>query len=249
MKKAFSLLIGLALAQGAAMAQTNVEVNLGNGVWTSVCFPFVVEDHLMWNPGISVNNYLGVGFNTFLSSNLAINIAANCHYMTRNSSYRTHLKCDSDNGYCCCSSDEGYKLVWNENNGIGGSKYVGRDEAETDFVMFAVPLKIGYRIGHFTPNFGVEYSYRMAIENNVDDIHSVGFTTGLRIDVNNKFAFTTDIYGGITNDMHHKGTLYSCQYDKRDREYNTEKLEIRDFNWRTYRIEFAVHYKLGHNND
>lgn len=244
MKKAFSLLIGLALAQGATMAQTNVEVNLGAGVWSAVCTPLVVEEHLVWNPSVSMTDHLGVGLNTTFKSKLNLNLAANFHYMFGNSSYRTHLKCNyPDCDVCDENGDDGYKILWNEKNGIGGTKYVGSEESGTDYCMLAVPLKIGYRIGKFTPSVGVEYSYRMALEDNVDDLQSVGLTTGIRFDLNDYFAFSTDFYGGVTSDMSHKGTIYNCNYDCDDCE--PEKMEIRKFDWRTYRIDFAIHYKIG----
>ncbi len=254
MKKIGFLGIMLVAAQNITVAQTSFDVNIGSGVWTAICTPAVVDDNMVWNPGASVTTHLGFGLKTVLSSHLTIGIGVRGHYMAENNSYRTQMEgkyvkgsyslqlgsytwhLDDDD----CDDRQEMFINWNEQDGEG-ERIVGKKEASTDYAMVSVPVKIGYQIGKFNPNFGVEYNYRKGISKNVGELHSVGFTTGLRFDLNDKFAFSTDFYGGLTKDMSHKGTVY---YGTRDDE-NPEKIEIRDFSWRSYRVELSVHYKFG----
>lgn len=254
MKKICFLGLMLIAAQNITVAQTSFDVNIGNGVWTALCTPVAVDDNMVWNPGASVSTHLGFGMKTVLNSHLTIGIGVRGHYMAENNSYRTQMEGKYSKGsytlklgsYTWYSQDDDCDdrqemfINWDEQDGEG-ERIVGKKEASTDYAMISVPVKIGYQIGKFNPNFGVEYNYRVGISKNVGELHSVGFTTGLRFDLNDKFAFSTDFYGGLTKDMSHKGTLY---YGTRDDE-NPEKIEIRDFSWRSYRVELSVHYKFG----
>ncbi|MBR3568504.1 MAG: hypothetical protein IKO46_08140 [Salinivirgaceae bacterium] len=254
MKKIGFLGIMLIAAQNITVAQTSFDVNIGSGVWTALCTPVAVDDNMVWNPGASVSTHLGFGMKTVLSSHLTIGVGVRGHYMAENNSYRTQMEGKYSKGsytlklgnYTWYSQDDDCDdrqemfINWDEQDGEG-ERIVGKKEASTDYAMISVPVKIGYQIGKFNPNFGVEYNYRVGITKNVGELHSVGLTTGLRFDLNDKFAFSTDFYGGLTKDMSHKGTLY---YGTRDDE-NPEKIEIRDFSWRSYRVELSVHYKFG----
>ncbi|MBR5644818.1 MAG: hypothetical protein IKW77_11610 [Salinivirgaceae bacterium] len=254
MKKIGFLGIMLMAAQNITVAQTSFDVNIGSGVWTALCTPVAVDDNMVWNPGASVSTHLGFGMKTVLSSHLTIGIGVRGHYMAENNSYRTQMEGKYSKGsytlklgsYTWYSQDDDCDdrqemfINWDEQDGEG-ERIVGKKEASTDYAMISVPVKIGYQIGKFNPNFGVEYNYRVGITKNVGELHSVGLTTGLRFDLNDKFAFSTDFYGGVTKDMSHKGTLY---YGTREDD-NPEKIEIRDFNWRSYRVELSVHYKFG----
>lgn len=254
MKKIGFLGIMLVAAQNITVAQTSFDVNIGSGVWTAICTPAVVNDNMVWNPGASASTHLGFGMKTVLSSHLTIGIGVRGHYMAENNSYRTQMEGKYVKGsynlqlgsYTWhmqdddCDDRQEMFINWDEQDGEG-ERIVGKKEASTDYAMISVPVKIGYQIGKFNPNFGVEYNYRKGISKNVGELHSVGLTTGLRFDLNDKFAFSTDFYGGLTKDMSHKGTVY---YGTRDDE-NPEKIEIRDFSWRSYRVELSVHYKFG----
>lgn len=254
MKKIGFLGIMLIAAQNITVAQTSFDVNIGSGVWTAICTPAVVDDNMVWNPGASASTHLGFGMKTVLTSHLTIGIGVRGHYMAENNSYRTQMEGKYVKGsynlqlgsYTWhmqdddCDDRQEMFINWDEQDGEG-ERIVGKKEASTDYAMISVPVKIGYQIGKFNPNFGVEYNYRKGISKNVGELHSVGLTTGLRFDLNDKFAFSTDFYGGLTKDMSHKGTVY---YGTRDDE-NPEKIEIRDFSWRSYRVELSVHYKFG----
>lgn len=253
MKKIGFLGIMLIAAQNITVAQTSFDVNLGGGVWTAVCTPIEVEDNMVWNPGASATTHFGFGMKSVLSSHLTIGIGVRGHYMAENNSYRTQMEGKYSKGsyslqlgsYTWYSQDDDRDhqemfINWNEQDGEG-ERVVGKKEASTDYAMISVPVKIGYQIGKFNPNFGVEYNYRVGITKNVGELHSVGITTGLRFDLNDKFAFSTDFYSGVTKDMSHKGTVYHGTRE----DNNPEKIEIRDFNWRSYRIEMSVHYKFG----
>lgn len=254
MKKIGFLGIMLMAAQNITVAQTSFDVNIGSGVWTALCTPVAVDDNMVWNPGASVSTHLGLGMKTVLSSHLTIGVGVRGHYMAENNSYRTQMEGKYSKGsytlklgsYTWYSQDDDCDdrqemfINWDEQDGEG-ERIVGKKEASTDYAMISVPVKIGYQIGKFNPNFGVEYNYRVGITKNVGELHSVGVTTGLRFDLNDKFAFSTDFYSGVTKDMSHKGTLY---YGTREDD-NPEKIEIRDFNWRSYRVELSVHYKFG----
>ena len=255
MKKIGLLSLAFIALQNFSVAQTSFDANIGVGAWSAICTPFMVENRLVWTPSCSSTTHLGFGMKTVLDSRLTLSVGVRGHLMTENCSYRTKMegKYNCDGSYWVniggfkykydddddCDQQEMF-INWNEQDGEA-EKIVGVKEGSTDYAMVSVPFKLGYQIGKFNPNFGVEYNYRVGIEKNVGELHSIGFTTGLRFDLNDKFAFSTDFYSGITKDMKHKGTLY---YGRRDEE-NPEKIEIRDFSWRSYRIEFSVHYKFG----
>ena len=257
MKKIGFLGIMLIAAQNITVAQTSFDVNYGHGFWTAVCTPAMIDDNIVWNPGGSMTTHLGFGMKTVLNSNLTIGISVRGHYMAENNSYRTQMEGKYNKGtytlqlgsYTWHSQDDDddddrYQqemfINWNEQDGQS-ERIVGKKEASTAYAMVSVPVKLGYQIGKFNPNIGVEYNYRVGIDKNVGELHSLGITTGLRFDLNDKFAFSTDFYSGVTKDMTHKGTVY---YGRRDEE-NPEKIEIRDFNWKSYRVELSVHYKFG----
>ena len=255
MKKIGLLSLALIALQNISVAQTSFDVNIGGGAWTAVCTPFMVENRMVWNPYCAATSHLGFGMKTVLNSHLTIGIGVRGHLLAENSSYRTKMegKYGSDGTYWVSIGGFRYEydddddriqeemfINWNEQDG-SFEKTVGKKEGSTDYALVSVPFKLGYQIGKFNPNFGVEYNYRVGIDKNVGELHSVGFTTGLRFDLNDKFAFSTDFYSGVTKDMTHKGTLY---YGRREDE-NPEKVEIRDFSWRSYRVEFSVHYKFG----
>ncbi len=240
MKKIGLLGLMLIALQNFSAAQTSFDVNIGGGVWTAACEPFVVEDHLVWNPGAGATHHLGFGMKSVLNGHLTLGLGVRGHYMGQNRGYRTSLKCKYPDCDACDENDgRGVFINWSGQDSVGRS--IGRDEATTDYAMISVPFKIGYQIGKFNPNIGVEYNYRMGIEKNVGELQSIGITTGLRFDLNDQFAFSTDFYGGVTKDMTHQGTVYSGQRGADD----VEELETYDFKWRSYRIEFTVHYKFG----
>lgn len=245
MKKIGLLSLALIALQNISVAQTSFDANIGCGVWLVAPSPFVVENHVLWNPGCSTTNSLGFGMKTVFDSRLTLGLGVKGYYMGQNQSYRTTLKCKGpdDCEFCDEFEDTGVFLNWDEEDGLE-EKTIGRKEASTSYAMVAVPLKIGVQIGKFNPNIGVEYNYRIGIDKNVGELHSVGVTTGLRFDLNEKFGISTDFYSGITNDMTHKGTVYS---GVRGNE-NTEKIETYDVKWKSYRFEFTFLYKFGGGN-
>ena len=242
MKKIGLLSLALIAMQNISVAQTSFDANIGCGVWVVAPTPFVVEDHLLWNPGCASTNSLGFGVKTILDGHLTLGVGVKGYYMGQNQSFRTTLKCKGpdDCDFCDEFEDEGVFLNWEEQDGVG-EKTIGRKEASTSYAMVAVPLKIGVQIDKFNPNIGVEYNYRMGIDKNVGELHSVSLSTGLRFDFNDKFGISTDFFHGITSDMSHTGTIYSGERGSED----AEKIEIRDFKWKSYRAEISFHYKFG----
>ena len=242
MKKIGLLSLALIALQNISVAQTSFDANIGTGAWLVAPKPVVVEDHILWNPGCATVNSLGFGMKTVLDGGLTLGLGVKGYYMNQNSGYRTTLKCKGPDhcDFCDEFDGEGVFVNWDEHDGVG-DKTVGRKEASTDYAMVAVPLKIGVQIGKFNPNIGVEYNYRVGIDKNVGELHSLGFTTGMRFDFNDRFAISTDFYNGITSDMSHTGTVYSGMRGDED----AEKIEIRDFKWKSYRLEFSFHYKFG----
>ena len=127
-------------------------------------------------------------------------------------------------------------MHWDETPDGHYEDSVGLKESESKYVLFAVPLRLGYRIGKFNPYVGVEFNVRMAMDNDLKDLRSLGVITGIQYDISKHFAVSSNFYTAITKDMSHRGTLYS----RADGSF----VRTDTYNWRSFRLEFAGHFKF-----
>jgi hypothetical protein len=243
-------------AKNMLIDKSTLDMYMGFGAWTSLCNKIIVEDHLAWNPGGNGTLNFGVNYETQFISHFTIGTGAGIHFLFENEGLKGKFTCNYPDCNSCSSNEkytinigtfniekgekghgEGLDMHWDENESTGQYEdSVGLVESTTNYVMFAVPARLGYRIGNFTPYLGAEYNIRMAMNNDLKDLHSLGIITGMRYDINRHFAVSTNFYTAITKDMSHTGTLYSRSDGARIR---TDK-----YNWRTFRLEFAGHFKF-----
>lgn len=236
--------------------KSTLNMFLGFGAWTSLCSPLIVEDHLAWNAGGNGTVNFGVNYETQFISKFTLGTGAGVHFLFENEGLKGKFTCDYPDCNSCSNNKkytinigtfniekgeeghgEGLDMHWNENPATGQYEdSVGVKESETNYVMLALPLRIGYRIGKFTPYLGAEYNIRMAMNNDLKDLHSLGIITGIRYDISKHFAVSTNFYAAITKDMSHTGTLYN----RSDGTFiRTDK-----YNWRSFRLELAGHFKF-----
>ena len=249
----FLSLMGFAV-KNLLVEKSTLDMFLGIGAWTSICNPIIVENHLAWNPGGGGTVNFGVNYETQLISRFTVGTGAHIHFLTANEGLKGKFKCNYPNCSSCNGDTkytvnvtffniekgddekrEGLDMHWDEANGHYEDS-VGVKEAESNYVLFAVPVRLGYRIGKFNPYAGVEFGVRMAMDNDLKDLRSLGIITGLRYDISKHFAVSTNFYTAITKDMSHRGTLYS----RSDGSF----IRTDTYNWHSFRLEFAGHFKF-----
>lgn len=243
-------------AKNMLIDKSTLDMCLGFGAWTSLCNKIIVEDHLAWNPGGNGTLNFGVNYETQFISHFTIGAGAGIHFLFENEGLKGKFTCNYPDCNSCSESEkytvdieffnfekgeeghgEGLDMHWDENESTGQYEdSVGLVESTTNYVMFAVPVRLGYRIGDFIPYIGAEYNIRMAMNNDLKDLHSLGIITGMRYDISKHFAVSTNFYAAITKDMSHTGTLYSRSDGTPVR---TDK-----YNWRSFRLEIAGHFKF-----
>ena len=243
-------------AKNMLIDKSTLDMYMGFGAWTSLCNKIIVEDHLAWNPGGNGTLNFGVNYETQFISHFTIGTGAGIHFLFENEGLKGKFTCNYPDCNSCSESEkytvdidffnfekgeeghgEGLDMHWDENESTGQYEdSVGLVESTTNYVMFAVPVRLGYRIGDFIPYIGAEYNIRMAMNNDLKDLHSLGIITGIRYDISRHFAVSTNFYAAITKDMSHTGTLYS----RSDGTFvRTDK-----YNWRSYRLEITGHFKF-----
>lgn len=236
--------------------KSTLDMFMGAGGWTSICNPIVVEGHLAWNPGSNITINFGVNYETQFISRFTLGTGASIHFLTENEGLKGKFTCDYPDCSSCSDDEkytvsinpfniekgesghgEGLDMHWDEDESTGQYEdSVGLKESGSNYVLFAVPVRLGFRIGKFTPYIGAEYNVRMAMENDLKDLHSIGIINGMRYDFSKHFAVSNNFYVALTKDMTHKGTLYSRSDGTRIR---SDK-----YSWRTFRMELTGHFKF-----
>jgi hypothetical protein len=240
---------------GFIVDRSTLDMFMGIGGWTSICNPLVVEGHLAWNDDASGTISFGVNYETQFISRLTLGTGASIHFLLENESLKGKFTCNyPDCEYCSGDSKftvnigtfnfekgeeghgEGLDMHWDEDENGHYQDSVGLKEAETNYILFAVPMRLGFRAGKFTPYLGAEYNIRMARENDLKDLHSLGIITGIRYDFGKHFAVSSNFYAALTKDMTHTGALYSRADGTHIR---TDK-----YTWHTLRFELMGHFKF-----
>jgi len=236
--------------------KSTLDMFMGIGAWTSICSPIVVEDHQAWNPGGNGTISFGVNYETQFISRITLGVGAGIHFLLENEGFKGKFTCDYPD--CnSCSDDakytisistfniekgekghgEGLDMHWNEDESTGQYEdSVGLVESTTNYVMLALPARLGFRSGRLNPYVGAEYNIRMAMNSDLKDLHSLGIITGMRYDLSKHFAVSNNLYIPITKDMTHTGSLY-------DRADGT-LIRTDKYSWRTFRFELTGHFKF-----
>lgn len=232
-----------------------LDMFMGGGAWTSLCNPILVENHLAWNEGGNITLNFGVNYETHFISRLTLGTGASIHFLLENEGLKGKFTCNYPDCEFCTSNKkytvnigtfniekgkdgdgEGYYMHWNETSTGQYEDSVGIKESEANYVMFAVPVRLGFQIGKFTPYIGAEYNIRISMDNDLKDLHSLGIITGMRYDLGKHFAVSSNFYAALTKDMAHTGTLYSLADNSVVR---TDK-----YTWHTVRLELMGHFKF-----
>lgn len=240
---------------GFIVDRSTLDMFMGIGGWTSICNPLVVEGHLAWNDDASGTISFGVNYETQFISRFTLGTGASIHFLLENEGLKGKFTCNyPDCEYCSDDSKftvnigtfnfekgeeghgEGLDMHWDEDENGHYQDSVGLKEAETNYILFAVPMRLGFRAGKFTPYLGAEYNIRMARENDLKDLHSLGIITGIRYDFGKHFAVSSNFYAALTKDMTHTGALYSRADGTHIR---TDK-----YTWHTFRFELMGHFKF-----
>lgn len=234
--------------------RVTLDFNIGCGAWTTHCEPLIAKDHLVWNPGGSWTANVGTLLTVDLSKRVNISLGANYIELGENPNFKTFLRCDYPDCDLCNddSTSFGYKLYF-DGDSKTGTDTIGTRESESYYYIISIPFRVGYKIGKFTSYLGAEYNYRISqskafVYQNSDvkdllAVHNIAISTGLRYDLNHRFAFSFNYAYGITKDMKHKATLY--RYEMVENEKQLVKVKEYDANWHTHRIEFSTHIKFG----
>ena len=242
-------------AKNMLIDKSTLDMHIRFGAWTSLCTPLYVENHMVWNEGGNGTINFGLDYNTRFISHFTVGTGANIHFLFENEGLRGKFTCNyPDCDFCESDADisfninniylkkeyngevAGFDMHWDEDTNGRYNDSVGIKESITKYVLFAVPVRIGYQIGKFNPFIGVEYNIRMAMSEDLKDLHSLGFITGIRYDISKHFAVSSDFYTGLTKDMSHTGTLYS--------RYDGTRVRTDKYDWRSFRLEITGHFKF-----
>lgn len=250
----FLSLMGFAV-KNLLVEKSTLDMFIGGGAWTSICSPIIVEDHLAWNEGGNITINFGVNYETQFFSRFTLGTGAGIHFLLENEGLKGKFTCNYPDCNSCSEDEkytvelnvfnihkgekghgEGLDMHWDETSDGHYEDSVGLKEAESNYVQFSVPVRVGYQIGKFNPYVGVEYNIRMSMDNDLKDLHSLGVITGMRYDFGKHFAVSSNFYIPITKDMTHYGTLYSRA--------DGTKVRTDKYVWRSYRMEIMGHFKF-----
>ena len=238
MKKICFLSLMLIAAHGIANAQLSINLNAGSGLWTAPCDKPNVNGEKVITPNFTPTLSVGASLNNTFNSGIMLDAGLSFHYLSANGSYKS-----------ACSSDEyigsnGYrKFEWTDDEGYGYGHNCGDAEGAAQHFLIAIPLRIGYNIGKFTPNVGVEFGYRINT-NGVSNNNMFGVTAGLQYSLTERLNLTCNYLCGLTADMKMYSTVTT--YDTTHEEgWKMEYRSSQTHMWRTQRIDIGISYRLG----
>ncbi len=238
MKKICFLSAMLIAVSGIANAQLSINLNAGSGLWTVPCDKPNVNGEKVITPSFTPTLSVGASLNNTFNSGIMLDAGLSFHYLSANGSYKS-----------ACSSDEyigsnGYrKFEWTDDEGYGYGHNCGDAEGAAQHFLIAIPLRIGYNIGKFTPNVGVEFGYRINT-NGVSNNNMFGVTGGLQYSLTERLNLTCNYLCGLTADMKMYSTVTT--YDTTHEEgWEIVSRSSETHMWRTQRIDIGISYRLG----
>ena len=237
MKKICFLSLMLIAAQGVASAQTQFNVNAGSGIWIVNSNPksFYGQD-IVINSNVAPTVFVGATASKTFGSNFVASIGADLHLLLENGAYKTHFHSDSD------SDGDGDKTICYWWDGWS-SGFLGDAENASNHFLIALPVKIGYQFGKFTPNVGFEYGYSINT-NNVDNRHTLSATAGLDYRLSPKLSLTLNYASNFIPDMSHTANKVIVTYNE-DSLCLAEYVAEKKVKWHSQRVEIGISYRLG----
>lgn len=235
MKKICFLSLMLMAAHGFVSAQTSFSVNAGAGVWAVTCNPNKYDGQTICEFGIAPTVFVGVAANKTFESNLTASIGADLHFLMANGNYKMHF----DNKW---DGDKTTIYYWWDDSNVSET---GDAECAANYYLLALPIRIGYQMGKFTPNVGFEFGYRLN-DNHVDKNSSLNLMAGVEYRLSPKLALTLNYASNVTNDI--SRTVRKVEVTCVGTEDNVVKyktLDSKKCNWHSQRLEIGVNYRLG----
>ena len=236
MKKICFLSAMLIAAYNFASAQTLYNFNAGTGIWIVNCDPKSYDGQTISNAGMSPTLFVGASMSKVFESNLVASIGADLHFMKNNYTFKTSLDSHWD-------GDQTVTNYWWDDRDDG---YLGDEEGASHHFLIALPVRIGYQIGKFTPNVGFEYGYSINT-NRVDNYNTLCVTAGLEYRLSPKLALTLNYASNLVSDMNHtiKKVKETCAETENGWERNFETLAEKKVSWHSQRVEVGISYRLG----
>ena len=239
MKKICFLSLMLIVAHGIASAQFSFDVNAGSGLWTATCDKTSIRDKQVISPNFTPTAYAGLSLGNTFKSGVVLSLGADFHFLSANGSYKTLVSSDD------YLEKNRYMVVeWRDSDGNNYGHSYGDSEAAANYLLIAVPLRIGYQIGKFTPNIGMEYNYRISTDDNVSNMNTFGVTAGLQYKLTERLALTCNYYYGLSTDVRAQGG-YKVYDTSNDADWKLVFGSSETYAWRTHRLDVGISYRLG----
>lgn len=228
----------LIAAHGIASAQLSFNLNAGSGLWTATCDNVNVSGERVISPKYTPTLYAGASLSNTLNSGIMLEAGVNFHFLSSNYSYKSKVTGDEYVG-----SNAYREFEWIDEDGYYCGHSCGDAEGAANHFLIAVPLRIGYNIGKFTPNVGVEYSYRINT-NGITNNSMFGVTAGLYYGLTERLNLTCNYFYGLTTDL--KMTSSVKTYDTTDvYDWKIITSSKNTHMWHSQRFEIGVSYRLG----
>lgn len=239
MKKICFLGVMLIVAHNFANAQLSVNLNAGTGLWTATCDKTSLRDNQVISPSYTPTAYAGLSLGNTFKSGVVLSLGADFHFLSANGSYKTLVSSDD------YLEKNRYMVVeWRDSDGNNYGHSYGDSEAAANYLLIAVPLRIGYQIGKFTPNIGMEYNYRISTDDNVSNMNAFGVTAGLQYKLTERLALTCNYYCGLSTDVRAQGG-YKVYDISNDAEWKFIYGSSETYAWHTQRLDVGVSYRFG----
>lgn len=237
MKKICFLSVMLIAAYGIATAQTSYNLNAGTGIWIVNSNPKSFDGQTICDPWFAPTLFVGASMNKVFESNFVASIGADFHFLFSNGAYKMNFDCKWD------GANTSTNYWWDDRC----DECLGDAENAAHYYIIALPIRIGYQIGKFTPNVGFEYGLRL--NDNDADIkrNTMNVMAGLEYRLSPKLALTLNYASNLVSDMNHtaKKVKETCIETEDGWERKLETQAEKKVKWHSQRVELGVSYRLG----
>ena len=227
----------LIAAHNFVNAQTQFNVNAGSGIWIANSNPKSFEGQNICPPGIAPTLFVGASASKTFESNLVASIGADFHFLFCNGAYKMFF----DNKWDGDKTTTNY--WWDDNE----DSYLGDAENAAHYYIIALPIRVGYHLGKFTPNVGFEYGFRLNDNDAEIKKNTMNVTAGLEYQLSSKFTLTLNYASNLVPDMTHtvRKVKETCIDTEDGWERKLETQAEKKVKWHSQRVELGVSYRLG----
>lgn len=206
MKKIGFISLMLFGIHSAVLAQSDFGLAVGTGFWKATC------NSLSNKSEIAPTYHLGLYYERKFGEHISVLTGLNYHFLMSNYSYKTSV------------------------TDTIGSYYFGDGESASRYTQISVPILVGYQMGSFKPQLGLEYSYRKSESWLNKTMNILAATARLEYRLGRRLSIGVLYSYGLTTD-------YCFQGDRLDFWTNMKKGEYR-FNWKSSRYEAMLTYSF-----